>query len=269
LSDILELICSQKKAYLEEQRVKIPESILERQIEIQDSPRKFVQALNATLALEPFSLIAEIKKASPSKGLIRGIFNPTELALAYKNGGATCISVLTDSPYFQGDNSHLIEVRSAVNLPILRKDFMLDPYQILEARAIGADCVLLIMAALTDKLASQLYNNARELKMDVLIEVHDENELERALTLEPDLIGINNRNLKTLKVDLNTSEKLASKVPKNILLVSESGISKNSDLKRISAVGINCFLVGESLMIQSNVEEAVRKLLSDNSDHGN
>jgi len=146
---------------------------------------------------------------------------------------------------------------------------MLDPYQILEARAIGADCVLLIMAALTDKLASQLYNNARELKMDVLIEVHDENELERALTLEPDLIGINNRNLKTLKVDLNTSEKLASKVPKNILLVSESGISKNSDLKRISAVGINCFLVGESLMIQSNVEEAVRKLLSDNSDHGN
>ena len=179
-------------------------------------------------------------------------------------GGATCLSVLTDVPYFQGNNRDLEQAKSAVDLPILRKDFMIDPYQILESRAIGSDCVLLIMAAVSDPVASLLYNNAQELGMDVLVEVHDENEMERALALQPKLIGINNRNLKTLKVDLGTTERLAPKVPEDIILVSESGIHLNTDLKRISALGINCFLVGESLMRQADVEKAVRDLLGNN-----
>ena len=269
MSDVLERICAKKLGLIMEQRVKCPEPTLENQIENQEAPRKFVQALKTSLTLAPFSLIAEIKKASPSKGLIREQFNPVALANAYKNGGATCLSVLTDTPFFQGKNSHLIDVHSTVDLPILRKDFILDPYQILEARAIGADCVLLIMAALTDKLAALLYRNAKELNMDVLLEVHDENELDRALALEPDILGINNRNLKTLQVDLSTTERLASKVPNEVLMVSESGIYNNTDLKRISAVGINCFLVGESLMRKSDVEQAVKKLLGDDINHNN
>ena len=228
MSDVLKRICAKKKVLVMEQRAKCPVSILERQIENQEAPRKFVQTLKTSLTRASFSLIAEIKKASPSRGLIRNKFNPAELAVAYKNGGATCLSVLTDTPFFQGDNSHLIDVHSVVNLPILRKDFIIDPYQIFEARAIGADCVLLIMAALTDELATLLYHNAKELNMDVLIEVHDANELDRALALEPEIVGINNRNLKTLEVDLSTTERLAFKVPNNILMVSESGIYKNS-----------------------------------------
>ena len=261
---VLEKICDQKKVFVKERRTEYPESYLEKQIAVKDAPRRFIEALNVSSAAGFYSLIAEIKKASPSRGLIREVFKPAELAVAYKMGGATCLSVLTDGPYFQGDNKDLEQAKAAVDLPILRKDFMIDPYQILESRAIGADCVLLIMAAVSDPVASLLHNNAQELGMYVLVEVHDENEMERALALQPKLIGINNRNLKTLKVDLGTTARLAPKVPEDVILVSESGIHLNTDLKRISAWGINCFLVGESLMRQADVEKAVRDLLGNN-----
>lgn len=263
MSNVLEKICDKKKVFIKESQIEYPESFLEEQIKFQKRPLNFAKTLEASLISGSYSLIAEIKKASPSRGLIRENFEPSKLALAYKLGGATCLSVLTDTPYFQGCINDLKEVRCAVDLPILRKDFIIDPYQILETRAIGADCVLLIMAVLTDQNAALLYKKSKELDMDVLIEVHDENEMDRALSLEPELIGINNRNLKTLNVDLRTSERLAHKVPKGIILVSESGIFENTDLKRISAVGINCFLVGEALMRQENIEQAVKNLLDD------
>jgi indole-3-glycerol phosphate synthase len=223
--------------------------------------RRFAAALEGHLAEGRYGLIAEIKKASPSAGLIRGDFDPEALALAYAAGGASCLSVLTDTPYFQGSDDDLRAARGYVALPVLRKDFILDPYQILESRHIGADCVLLIMAALSDPLASELAVAATELGLDVLAEVHDGAELDRALRLGVRMIGINNRNLKTLETDLCTTERLAPEVPADRIVVAESGIRRAADLDRLAAAGARCFLVGETLMREPDVAAATRRLL--------
>lgn len=266
MGDVLTQICLQKKALVEKRKADIPKPHLEYLANIQSPPRGFIHALEKSLKSKSYGLIAEIKKASPSQGLIRQNFDPISLATAYQQGGATCISVLTDTPYFQGSDQHLSQAREAVDLPVIRKDFIIDPYQILESRAIGADCILIIMAAVSNAMAAKLYTCAKEFGMDVLVEVHSEEEMGRALDLDPDpdLVGINNRNLKTLEVDLATTEKLIPMAPKGSVIVSESGLYSNNDLQRLSAAGANCFLVGESLMRQENVANAVQVLLGDN-----
>jgi len=261
LSDVLVEICEVKHDHIKKQKSAVSEATLLDRAKQSEPPRGFIRALKKARSSSNFGLIAEIKKASPSKGLIREDFDPASLAMAYKNGGATCLSVLTDEPYFQGADVFLEQARAAVDLPAIRKDFMLDPYQIVEARTLGADCILLIMACLDDDKAAELKAAADELGMDALVEVHNQAEMERALKLSPALLGINNRNLKTLEVDLTTTETLAPLAGEDVLLVSESGLYNHQDLQRVNNAGIGCFLVGESLMREPDVEAATRRLL--------
>jgi indole-3-glycerol phosphate synthase len=261
MSDTLSKIVDDKRQHVIKARARRPQGEVEKAARAVDAPRGFAKALKATVASGRYGLIAEIKKASPSKGLIRADFDPPSLAKAYERGGATCLSVLTDEPYFQGKDEFLVAARSTCKLPALRKDFMIDPYQVFEARALGADCILLIMACLDDQLAEELARLAHLLAMDVLVEVHDGDELERALRIDSDLIGVNNRNLKTLAVDLATTEQLAPRVPKDRVVVAESGLGTPADLARMAKVGALCFLIGESFMRKPDVEAAVREIL--------
>ncbi len=261
MSDTLARICADKRALIARRMAERPLDALDAEARAADPPRGFAAALGREVAARGLALIAEVKKASPSRGLIRADFDPAGLARAYQTGGAACLSVLTDGPYFQGDDDHLGAARAATTLPCLRKDFILDPYQVVESRAIGADCILLIMAAVDDVAAGEIAAAARGLGMDVLIEVHDEAELERAAGVEGQLIGINNRNLATLEVDLATTERLAPLAPAGADLVCESGLSDHADLLRMTGVGARRFLVGESLMRQADVAAATARLL--------
>lgn len=261
MSDILQRI----KAYKLEEVARAKEAIAPDDMEqlafAEPRPRDFLSAIRRSVTEGRPALIAELKRKSPSRGEIRVEFDPAELARAYEAGGATCLSVLTDSPSFGGSPNHLKAARTATRLPVLRKDFLFDPYQVFEARAMGADCVLVILAAVTDDEAQSLIGTAEAIFMDTLVEVHDESELERALGLDATFIGINNRDLRTFETSLSVSERLAPLAPTDRTLVAESGIASPADIARLRAVGIGAFLVGESLMRQPDVTAATRNLL--------
>jgi len=260
MSDILSRIADYKRQEVTERRARVTDAEIEAAAKAASAPRGFARALSKA-ASGKLALIAEIKKASPSKGLIRADFDPPALARAYEAGGAACLSVLTDGPSFQGDDDYLRQARAAVALPCLRKEFLVDPWQVAESRALGADAILVIMAMVDDAVAAALMAQAARFGMDALVEVHDEAEMIRAVALGAKLIGVNNRDLKTFVVDLAVTERLTAMAPADALLVTESGVFTPADVARMAAAGAKAMLVGESLMRQADVTEATRTLL--------
>ncbi len=261
MSDLLQKICAAKRASVEAAKKQTPFAAMRQKALQAPPPRGFLDALRRKALSNSVGFISEIKKASPSAGVIRKDFSPALLAQCYAEAGAACLSVLTDEPYFQGKAADLIEARKACPLPVLRKDFMIDPWQVAEARAMGADCVLLIMAALDDQKAAELHKAATEYGMDVLVEVHDKDELQRALALPSTLIGVNSRNLKTLEIDLSAAARLIRSIPPNCFPVSESGIRTREDIAFMRKAGARGFLVGESVLKQANVKSALQNLM--------
>ncbi len=259
-TDVLQKIVRHKQLEIKQRSERDPFDVLQARVADMSPCRGFIESLQTSIVAGKDAVIAEIKKASPSKGVIRGDFQPVEIAQSYQRGGATCLSVLTDEEFFQGHDDYLQQVREVVTLPILRKDFILTPYQVYETRSLGADCLLLITAILDDQQLAELYHLASELGLDVLLEAHNEEELQRALTLQPRMIGINNRDLKTFTTSIDTTIKLRKQVPEDCIVITESGIQRKADVKHLREYDIHAFLVGEGLMKAEDPGQQLREL---------